>query len=75
MPMGLSIKNEEAQQLATELPALTGETLTRAVIVALWERLARLHRQRQVDDLMARAPEMMRQSGGVAPYDNHAALL
>ena len=72
--MGLNSKNEEAQHLATELAALTGETLTRAVIVALRERIARLRQQRQVDDLIARAQEIMRQSGGAAPYDNHAAL-
>ena len=75
MPMGLNIKNEEAQHLATELAALTGETLTRAVIVALRERIARLRQQHQVDDLIARAQEIIRQSGGAAPYDNHAALL
>jgi hypothetical protein len=68
--MGLNIKNAEAQHLAAELAALTG-----AVIVALRERLARLRQQRQVDDLMARAQEIIRQSGGAAPYDNHAALL
>ena len=64
MPMGLNIKNEEAQHLATELAALTGETLTRAVIVALRERIARLRQQRQVDDCIARAQEIIRQSGG-----------
>jgi len=37
--MGLNINNQEAQHLATELAALTGETLTRAVIVALRERI------------------------------------
>src|SRR5712691_9038996 len=42
LPMGFNIKNEEAQHLATELAALTGETLTRAVIVALRERIERL---------------------------------
>jgi len=75
MPMGLNIKNEEAQHLATELTALTGETLTGTVIVALRERIAQLRQQRQVDDLITRAQEIIRQSGGAAPYDNHAALL
>ena len=75
MLMGLNIKNEEAQHLATELAALTGEPLTRAVIVALRERIARLRQQRHIDDLIARVQEIIRQSGGAAPYDNHAALL
>ena len=39
--MALSIKNEEADRLARELAALTGEGLTEAVINALKERLRR----------------------------------
>lgn len=39
--MALSIKNPEADQLARELVAETGETLTEAVIKALRERLLR----------------------------------
>lgn len=41
--MSLSIKNPEASKLAHELAALTGESLTEAVTVALRERLQRLH--------------------------------
>jgi antitoxin VapB len=39
--MALSIKHPEADRLARELVALTGETLTDAVVIALRERLAR----------------------------------
>lgn len=39
--MALSIKHAEADRLARELAALTGETLTDAVVIALRERLAR----------------------------------
>jgi antitoxin VapB len=39
--MALSIKDPEADWLARELAARTGETLTEAVAVALRERLAR----------------------------------
>ncbi len=39
--MALSIKDPEADRLARELAALTGETLTEAVVVALRERLRR----------------------------------
>lgn len=39
--MALSIKHPEADRLARELAARTGETLTDAVVVALRERLAR----------------------------------
>ncbi|MGQ0624732.1 MAG: type II toxin-antitoxin system VapB family antitoxin [Sporichthyaceae bacterium] len=37
--MVLSIKNDEADRLARELAAETGETVTQAVIAALRERL------------------------------------
>jgi antitoxin VapB len=43
--MALNIKDEEAERLATEIAALTGETKTRAVKVALQERKARLSRR------------------------------
>ena len=39
--MALSIKDPEADRLARELAAKTGETLTQAIVVALRERLAR----------------------------------
>ncbi len=39
--MALSIKNDEADSLARQLAASTGETLTTAVVEALRERLHR----------------------------------
>ncbi len=42
-PMALSIKSDEADRLARELAAETGETLTDAVETALRERLDREH--------------------------------
>ena len=47
--MSLNIKNEETHQLARELVALTGETMTGAVTVALRERLERERRERSVE--------------------------
>src|SRR5271165_2694285 len=41
--MALSIKSDEADQLARQLAAETGETLTEAVVIALRERLDREH--------------------------------
>ena len=53
--MALSLKHPEADRLARELAARTGETLTTAVVVALRERLARLRgrskRRRLRDEL------------------------
>lgn len=37
----MSIKSDEADRLARELSARTGESLTQAVVVALRERLSR----------------------------------
>ena len=42
--MGLSIKNPETLRLVRELAALTGESLTGAITVALRERLECLER-------------------------------
>jgi len=39
--MALSIKDPEADRLARELAARTGETLTEAIVQALRERIAR----------------------------------
>ena len=44
--MALSIKDPEADRLAREVAARTGETLTRAIVVALRERLSRLRSRR-----------------------------
>ena len=73
--MGLNIKNADTCRLAAQLAALTGETMTQAVTVAIRERIARVQRQRNVEEIIARAQEIIRQSGGAAPYIDHAALL
>ena len=44
--MALNIKSPEAHQLAQELSALTGESMTAAVTEAVRERLDRLRRER-----------------------------
>lgn len=54
--MGLNIKNDETCLLARELARLTGETMTRAITVALRERLARETRRRDLD---ARVEELL----------------
>ncbi len=49
--MALSIRNQEAERLAREVAAETGESITQAVIVALRERLERLNGRRTATDL------------------------
>ncbi len=46
--MALNIKHAEADRLARELSAVTGETLTEAVVAALRERLERQRQRRPV---------------------------
>lgn len=41
----MNIKNPEAERLAREVALLNGETITRAIIVALEERLERQQRE------------------------------
>lgn len=63
--MALSIKNDEADRLARELSAVTGESLTDTVVNSLRERLAReratgglsrLDRLRRLRDQVHRLP-------------------
>jgi antitoxin VapB len=79
--MHLSIKNDEAHKLATELARLTGENLTSAVTVALRERLARERRRRNTDAVVARLmrigshyaalPDTGRSPDEILGYDEH----
>ncbi len=75
--MTLNIKDPEAHELARQLAAQTGETLTRAVTEALRERLARVSRTRRVDsmakDLLAIGRRFAANRKG-SPVD-HATLL
>ena len=48
LDMAFSIKNEQADQLVRHLTAITGESLTDAVIVSLQERLDRLRERPEV---------------------------
>jgi len=72
----LNIKDPEAHRLAQEIAAATGETMTRAVTVALRERHQRLKRSN------GKAPlkELLSIAGRAAaqvkrPYLDHAELL
>lgn len=66
--MPLNIKNPDADRLARELAATTGESLTDAVIAALEERLQRVRgavtyeryaaRARRVQERVARLPRL-----------------
>lgn len=66
--MALSIKSDEADRLARELAALTGQSITDAVITALDARLEverRQRRRRSLDDIVERF-------GGLAILDDRS---
>lgn len=79
--MSLNIKNDEAERLARELAAVTGESVTRAVTVAVRERLARLRHQDDAAaaERVARLREIARDAAGrwAEPYrtTEHGDLL
>lgn len=55
--MALSIKNEEADELARELAALTGKSITEAIVMALKEQLDRMRSKENVGDTVRRLME------------------
>lgn len=76
--MGIQIDDPRAQELASELAALTGESPADAILKALEERLAREREQRRlIDDLKSIAREYHRSAapGGSSDhrwlYDEH----
>ncbi len=70
--MALSIKSDEADRLARELAAATGESLTRAVVVALEERLDR-QRVRQGQAMVPRLRRLQAQAAGLQTLDARSA--
>ena len=76
--MALNIRNAEAEKLALELAALTGESKTEAVKKALQSRLDALRRRARpnkasVEELLAIAKRAA--SHVKRPYLDHAELL
>jgi antitoxin VapB len=57
--MGMSIKRPETENLAREIAARTGESLTEAIQRALEERLDRLKRERKSKMLMLELEEII----------------
>ena len=64
--MPISIKNEETENLAREVAARTGESLTVAIRVALEERQHRLGRAQVASNRLERMREIARHCAGLA---------
>lgn len=69
--MALSIKSDEADHLARELAAATGESLTEAIVVALRERLAR-QRARHAPRMSLRLRRLQSDAGALPVLDPRA---
>ncbi len=71
--MAISLKDPEADRLAREVAARTGETLTAAIVVALRERLARLRGRRKRRPLRDDLREIGRRCAALPTLDNRPA--
>jgi antitoxin VapB len=71
--MPLSIKNPEAERLAAEVSKKTGETYTKAVIVALRERLERLTGRRRGPDVAESLMRISRRCSQLPDRDPRSA--
>lgn len=69
--MSLNIKNDQTCRLVAEVAALTGESMTQAVTVALQERLERLRRRDQAD-ILRRIERLVLESGGKQGSSDHS---
>jgi antitoxin VapB len=68
--VALSLKDPEADRLARDVAARTGETLTTAVVVALRERLARLRGRARRRRLRDELREIAHRCAQLPPLDN-----
>jgi antitoxin VapB len=71
--MGISIKNDKAEQLARQVAATTGESLTDAVIHSLEERLERLKGRRSAPDLVETLMAISRRCSSLPDLDTRDA--
>ncbi|MBN2493972.1 MAG: type II toxin-antitoxin system VapB family antitoxin [Deltaproteobacteria bacterium] len=70
--MAISIKNPEVEKLARELSRATGETITKAIMRALQERLQRLKGRRTVPDTEELIMEISRRCGALPDLDSRS---
>jgi antitoxin VapB len=71
--MALSIKSIEAERLAREIAAKTGESLTGAIQKALEERLERLRLQHRSQILASQLEDILRRVDQMPVLDSRSA--
>ncbi|MBS3779693.1 MAG: type II toxin-antitoxin system VapB family antitoxin [Desulfovermiculus sp.] len=67
--MALSIRNPRAEKLAREVAALSGESLTQAIIHALEDRLGELHNSPSQQDLVGEIMKISQQCSELPDAD------
>ncbi len=70
--MALSIKNQRAEQLASEVAKETNETMTEAVIHALEERLERIRGKKTLNDTLERILEISERCHSLPDVDSRS---
>lgn len=70
--MALSIKNEKAERLARKLAAISGESITQAIIHSLEERLIRLQGLRAAPDIYDEIMAISRRSRAIKDLDQRS---
>jgi antitoxin VapB len=70
--MALNIRNSEAEQLAADLAALTGESKTEAVTKALKQRLETIQRQQTNRPLLDRLNEIAEHCASLPVLDSRS---
>jgi antitoxin VapB len=71
--MALSIRNPKAEQLAREVAAASGETLTQAIIHALEERLQRLRGRKKILDPVEEIMKISKRCSQLPDQDSRTA--
>lgn len=70
--MALNIRNHEAEKLAAELAALTGESKTETVTKALKERMEAVRRQQRKRHILERLDEIAIHCASLPVLDNRS---
>jgi antitoxin VapB len=71
--MALNIKDEQADRLARELAAATGESITTAVTVAVRERLERVRGAVPHEQRLLEIRKISERSAGLPVFDERSA--
>ena len=70
--MALNIRNSEAERLAADLAALTGESKTEAVVKALHNRLEAVRLQRRKRRILDRLDEIAKHCASLPVLDSRS---